>query len=129
MTIEMASLSTVGEPAGVLVSPRGHWSGFNGSVGFYQCFPPTLNKGFINWACADNAGNFGISFTNASFGQATVVTAQDPGVAAANLTMDLGTVAAGVGASSPGSLMGVTQTLKFVRAGVTYYIPLYAVNT
>lgn len=128
MTIIATSKSTVGEPAGVGVAPKGNWSGYNGSAGFQRIFPATLDSGYLNFVCADNAGNFGITITNGSFAQASVLTIPDPG-AAANFTLDTGVIAAGVGASSPGSLTGVTSTLRFVRGGVTYYLPLYAVNT
>ena len=129
MTIINTSKSTVGEPAGVDVAPKGNWSGYNGSAGFNKIFPATADKGYLNFICADNTGNFGVDVTNAAFGQASTITIPDPGAAAANFTLDTGIIAAGVGASSPGSLTGVTSTLKVVRGGVTYYVPLYAVNT
>lgn len=131
MTIIQTGTSSHGEAPGVDVASGGLQVGFNGSgiTPLFEIFPATLNKGALSWSCVNNAGNYVISCVNASFGQSTILTLQDPGFTAANLTTDSGTVAAGSGSSSPGSLTGVTETLKFVRAGVTYYIPLYAVNT
>jgi hypothetical protein len=99
------------------------------AAGGFRSFPAGASLGTLFWHASNNAGNYNITCTNASFGQATAFTLPDPGAASANFTCDTGTVAAGVGSSSPGSLTGVTETLKFIRAGVTYYIPLYAVNT
>lgn len=131
MAIVMQALSSFGAPTHVAENPAGGWCGYNGCgvAVNYKFFPPTSNKGYLTWSCADNAGNYAITCINASFDQATVMTLQDPGVAAANFTTDLGAVSAGTGSSSPGSLTGVTDTLQFVRNGTTYYIPLYAVNT
>jgi hypothetical protein len=129
MTVITTSKTTVGEPAGVDVAPKGGWSGYNGSAGFQRIFPATLDKGYLHFACVDNVGNFGITVQNAAFGQASTLTIPDPGAAAANFVLDTGVIAAGVGSSSPGSLTGVTNTLRFVRGGVTYYLPLYSVNT
>ena len=129
MTIPVNSRSTVGEPAGVEVFPKGSWNGYSGSAGFSKIFPATAAKGSLNWACVNNAADYVITCVNASFGQASTITLPDPGAAAANFTLDTGVIAAGVGESSPGSLTGVSDTLKLIKAGVTYYIPLYAVNT
>jgi hypothetical protein len=130
MPIISTSQSLVsGLPAGIDCAPHGAWLGYNGSAGYAQIFPAGGNKGYLTWSAANNASNYAITCVNASFGQATTVTLPDPGAAAANFTLDTGIVAAGVGASSPGSLTGVSDTLKVVRGGVTYYVPLYAVNT
>ena len=131
MTIIETGTSSVGETPGVDVAPKGMQSGYNGSTYtvLNTIFPPTLNMGKMTWGCANNSGNFTIATINASFGQSSVLTIQDPGAAAANYTLDTGIVAAGTGSSSPGSLTGVSNTLKIIRAGVTYYVPLYAVNT
>ena len=120
---------------GIAVNEDDIQAGFNdvatstNEAGGFLSFPETASKGTLKWYATDNAGNYAITCTNASFGQATGMTLQDPGESAANFTTDLGTVAAGTGADSPGSLTGVTETLKFIRGGTTYYIPLYAVNS
>lgn len=128
MTVITTSKTTVGEPAGVDVAPKGGWDGYSGSAGLRKIFPATAAKGYLNFTCADNVGDFGIDVVNAFFAQAAILTIPDPG-GNANFTLDTGVIAAGVGSSSPGSLTGVTSTLRFVRGGVTYYLPLYAVNT
>ncbi len=99
------------------------------AAGGFLSFPSTASKGSLKWFATNNAANYAITCTNASFGQAAVLTIQDPGAAAANFTLDTGIVAAGVGADSPGSLTGVSNTIKIIRGGTTYYVPLYAVNT
>ena len=100
----------------------------NGAGGF-RSFPTTANKGYMRWYASDNAGAYTVSCTNASFGQSTVLTIQDPGDTTANFTLDQGIISAGTGSDSPGSLTGVTETLTIILAGVTYYVPLYAVNS
>lgn len=62
-------------------SPLG---GFSGKI---QLFPVTPAKGFLQWAATDNAGNFEVGFTNASFAQATIITVPDPGVSATNFIL------------------------------------------
>ena len=130
MTLLEKTLQTVGEARPtVAVNDDDLQAGYNGVAGGFRSYAPGLNLGNIYWHAANNAGNYVVTCVNASFGQSSTITLPDPGVDAANFTCDTGTVAAGVGADSPGSLTGVTETLKFVRAGTTYYIPLYAVNT
>jgi hypothetical protein len=99
------------------------------AAGGFVSFPAGASLGYLKWHASNNAGNYAINCTNASFGQATTLTVQDPGETAANFTLDTGIIAAGTGSSSPGSLTGVTETLKIIRGGVTYYVPLYAVNS
>lgn len=131
MTIISTSTSTTGEASGIDVAPTGFQVGFNGSTVQVSSaiFPPTLNKGSLSWTCQDNGGNYSIVCENSPFAQASTLKIQDPGVANANFTMDVGVVAAGTGTSSPGHLTGVTETLQFTRAGITYFLPLYNVNT
>jgi hypothetical protein len=129
MSIIVTSNSSVGEPVGVDVAPKGMWSGYNGNLGFYRFFPATTDKGYMEWQAANNVGNFSIQMVNEAFAQASVITLPDPSSATANFVLDVGIVAAGVGANSPGSLTGVTHALQITRGGVNYYLPLYSVNT
>jgi autotransporter family porin len=50
-------------------------------------FSPTANLGALIINSANNAGNYGISITNASFGQASTLTLQDPGASSANFAL------------------------------------------
>ncbi len=58
-----------------------------GSAGDLLLYTPTTAKGYIEITAANNAGNFGIQITNASFGQASVLTIPDPGSATANFAL------------------------------------------
>ena len=136
MTLISKTEQAVGEArATVAVNDDDVQAGYNDTgnsthaAGGFVSFPSSASLGSFKFYSSNQGGNYASSLTNAAFGQATALTIQDPGVSAANISTDNGLVAAGTGADSPGSLTGVTETLVIKRAGVTYYIPLYAVNT
>jgi len=54
-----------------------------GQIGTLQLFPTTTTTGSLRLISAANGGNFNVDITNASFGQATVITIADPGAATA----------------------------------------------
>jgi len=70
--------------AGAALESGNTLGGFSGKV---QLFPVTAAKGFLQWAATDNAGNFEVGFTNASFAQTTIITVPDPGVSATNFIL------------------------------------------
>lgn len=58
-------------------------AGQSGTAGVFYSFPITAASGYLSLGAADSAGDFGIDITNASFGQASVLTIPDPGAATA----------------------------------------------
>ncbi len=56
--------------------------GYSGFVGAYSI---TAAKGYLAIQAANNAGNYGVTLTNASFGQDTVITLPDPGASTATI--------------------------------------------
>ena len=64
-------------------------NGIGGTPRFIM-YAPTLNAGFLEINPANNAGNYRLQITNASFGQATVMTIPDPGAATAKFIMSSG---------------------------------------
>lgn len=65
-------------------------AGLSGTAGYLATFPATAAKGSLKLMAANNAGNTITTITNASFGQATVLTIPDPGVAAATFVLSDG---------------------------------------
>lgn len=57
--------------------------GSDGVAGTLNIWPTTASKGKRTLVAADNAANYTITETNASFGQSTTVTMPDPGTATA----------------------------------------------
>lgn len=90
MSIIEQSKSTVGEPAGVAVAPKGLQAGYDGSEGKGVFYPPTANKGRLIVDPADNIGDYDVSIVNAAFNQASVVTIPDPSNAAASFVLNTG---------------------------------------
>lgn len=88
MTIVCQSNSTVGEPEGVAVMPRGAWFGASGSAGVVTSFPATAESGSLSLAAVDNSGDFAGIISNAELGQATTWSLPDPGQATVNLLVD-----------------------------------------
>jgi len=56
-------------------------AGASGTAGSVNVYPSTASKGKISFVAADNAGDTTTTFTNASHGQATVITFPDSGLA------------------------------------------------
>ncbi len=79
----LTTTSNIVATGGFIVS--GSASG--GVVGEMAMYSTTASKGFIDMQCIDNAGNFGITIRNASFGQASILTYPDPGAASASFLL------------------------------------------
>lgn len=100
MTINQSQLTTVKSllSTTTIVSNQGITSGQSaGGVGSITMYPPTASKGFLEYISANNAGNFSIVNTNASFGQSTTLTIPDPGASTANYILSSGTQTIGNG--------------------------------
>lgn len=61
--------------------------GSSGSAGSMDIFPSTASKGKIHMVAANNAADYTITITNASFGQAATITLPDPGTSAASYVL------------------------------------------
>lgn len=61
--------------------------GSSGNSGELSIFPPAATSGNLLYSASNSAGNFLVTITNTSFGQATVLSYPDPGVAAANFNL------------------------------------------
>lgn len=62
-------------------------AGLSGTAGYLASFPSTASKGSLRVVAANNAGNTITQITNASFGQASVLTIPDPAGATANFAI------------------------------------------
>ena len=62
-------------------------AGTHGAGGFLS-FPTTASMGTAKWFASNNAGNYAVTTTNASFGQSTALTIPDPGASTAKYTLD-----------------------------------------
>lgn len=60
-----------------------------------QLFPTGATTGSLRLIAANNGGNFNVDLTNASFGQATVITIPDPGAATAKPLISGGALVSG----------------------------------
>jgi len=60
-------------------------AGADAVAGTVDIFPSTTTSGKLSIACADNGGDYTVTLTNASHGQATTVTLPDGGAAASYL--------------------------------------------
>ncbi len=69
---------------GGVIFPGNVQAGSNGIPGAFISYPPTVLSGRLVIGASDNAANYDVSVTNASFGQTTAFTIPDPGSAAAN---------------------------------------------
>ena len=82
------SLSTSGGVSAVDGFIAGSASG--GSAGSISLNSPTASRGYMALAMADNAANYTISITNASYGQSSTLTIPDVGVATGKFIMSTG---------------------------------------
>ncbi len=56
-------------------------AGFNGGSGHFSSYPGSINSGVFNFQAANNSGNYVITLSNASHGQATTYSIPDVGAA------------------------------------------------
>lgn len=98
MTLISKTEQTVGEARStVAVNDDDVQAGYNDvgnsihAPGGFRSFPATASLGSSYWFATNNAGNYVIGYTNASFGQATTFKVNDPGNAAAVFLISAGT--------------------------------------
>lgn len=78
--------------AGAITSTTGNiTSGSSGDAGTFVSYPATASKGTLILAATNNTGDTNTTFTNAAMGQASVISAPDPGASTANFLLDTGT--------------------------------------
>lgn len=70
-------------------------AGLSGTAGYVDCFPGTALKGNLRLLAAANVGNTRTTITNASMGQASVITIPDPAAATANFAITGGALVSG----------------------------------
>jgi hypothetical protein len=73
--------------AGTSINAGSIQAGLSGTAGGFYSYPATADTGFINIQAIANAGNYGITLNNISFGQATTLTIPDPGASAARFIL------------------------------------------
>jgi len=85
MTLISKTEQTVGEARlTVAVNDDDVQAGYNDTAasinapGGFLSFPSTASMGTLKWFASNNAGNYALNFTNASFGQATNFLVHDP---------------------------------------------------
>lgn len=77
----------IGEDAATAINGGNIQAGLSGTAGYLASFPGTAARGSLRLVAANNAGNTVTQITNASFGQASVLTIPDPGAATANFLL------------------------------------------
>ena len=97
MTLISKTEQTVGETRlTIAVNDDDVQAGYNNvsastnSAGGFLSFPLTANLGSAKWFASNNAGNFAITTTNASFAQSCALTIPDPGASTAKYLLDTG---------------------------------------
>jgi hypothetical protein len=78
---------SLGEDAATAINGGNIQAGLSGTAGYLATFPGTAAKGSLRLVAAANAGNTVTQITNASFGQASVLTIPDVGGAAGNFNL------------------------------------------
>lgn len=81
---------TLSEDPTTAISGGNIQAGLSGTAGYLASFPATAARGSLRLVAANNAGDTVTQITNASMGQATVLTVPDPGAATANFLLDTG---------------------------------------
>lgn len=87
-------------------SPTG---GINGAIAMY---PITGSKGSLQFVADNNTGNFGVTITNAAFGQASTITIPDPGAASANFLLDSSSTGTSTTSATASATPGTIRAFK-----------------
>lgn len=91
-------------------------AGLSGTAGSVDVFPTTAAKGKLTLVAADSAGDTTTSITNASHGQATVVTIPDSGLATSYLIQSTAAVTIAEADALDGATAGTPVASKVVVA-------------
>ncbi len=79
---------TLGEDVPTAINAGNIQAGLaTGVAGYFASFPPIASRGSLRLIANPNVGNTLIQIVNASYGQASVLTMPDPGVATANFAL------------------------------------------
>jgi hypothetical protein len=95
MALFQDTTGTVDDTAATAINNGSVQAGLSGTAGTLISFPSTAARGALILAAVANAGNTNTTISNASMGQASVISIPDPGASTANFLLDAGTNAAG----------------------------------
>ena len=90
----------LGEDAATAINGGNIQAGLSGTGGTLTSFPAGRpNRGSLIFAAAENTGNTNTTISNASMGQASVISIPDPGASTANFVLNSGATAMAAGSS------------------------------
>lgn len=93
------TIGTIGEDAATAINGGNIQAGLSGTAGYVASFPGTAARGSLRLVGANNAGDTVTQITNASMGQASVITIPDPGAGSASFLLNAGANTLASGAS------------------------------
>ncbi|CEG60958.1 hypothetical protein [Legionella micdadei] len=107
---------TISSAAANVTNPGNISAGLSGTAGTLSSFPSAANKGSLVLAAVANTGNTTTTISNASMGQASVISIPDPAAATANFLLDHGTNTLAAGASIVANKVNGTEAANAVTA-------------
>lgn len=81
---------TIDDTAGVVSNLGGIYAGASGTAGVLRSYPAGATSGYLGLTGVANAGDYGIQISNASFGQASVISIPDPGTSTSKFVLQDG---------------------------------------
>ncbi len=85
---------TIDDTAGAVQNDGGIYAGKSGVAGVLRSYPAGATSGYLGLTGVASAGDYAVQISNASFGQAAVISIPDPGASTANFLLDKGNGAA-----------------------------------
>lgn len=90
---------TIGQDLSPAINSGNIQAGVSGTAGSFISFPSTASTGNLQFFANSNSGNFNVTVSNASMGQATALTIPDPSASLAKFLLDTGANTMASGAS------------------------------
>jgi hypothetical protein len=85
---------TIDDTAAAVTNAGSIYAGLSGTAGVIRSYPSAATSGYLGLTGVASAGDYGVQISNASFGQAAVISIPDPGASTANFLLDKGNGAA-----------------------------------
>ncbi len=81
---------TIDDTAGAVQNAGSIYAGLSGTAGVLRSYPAGATSGYLGLTGVANAADYAVQISNASFGQAAVVSIPDPGASTANFLLNKG---------------------------------------
>lgn len=125
---------TIDDTAGAVINAGNIQAGLSGTAGGFISYPGTASRGSLRLVAVANAGDTITTISNASMGQASVISIPDPGVATANFLLSENasgqTIATGSLTLTAGSLTltagSIIMTAGYYRSSVANALTAHA---